>query len=46
MSKVNRYNGISEEHYKDIREAVKNNPQRKQHINNILKQELEHGGDN
>lgn len=39
---MNRFNGISKDNYKTLREHIKNNPERKQKINNILKKEIDH----
>jgi hypothetical protein len=41
MSEINKYNGMSERYYEDIREDVKNNSKRQQRIHEILQQELQ-----
>jgi hypothetical protein len=40
MSEINKYNGMSEHYYEDLREDIKNNPQRRKRIHEILQQEL------
>lgn len=37
---MNKFNGISKDNYENLRDHIKNNPERKDHIRDQLKQEL------